>query len=137
MSARPDEALDPTAWLRRAESSLIRPRSGHGVPGVLLEDLCFDAQQAVEKGLNALLVAHEVDFPKTHAIAELITRLNLAGVSLPQNADSAAELTLYAVRTRYPGGPSVTEEDYQAAMQIAEDIIEWVRRQLPGAGDEV
>jgi len=40
----------PVEWLRRAKSNLIRakqPKPG----GVFWEDLCFDAQQAVEKAL--------------------------------------------------------------------------------------
>jgi HEPN domain-containing protein len=131
-----DQALDPKAWLRRAESSLIRARSGCGVPGILLEDLCFDTQQAVEKALKGLLIAHEVTFPKTHAIAELITLLRQEGISLPPDADCAADLTVYAVRVRYPGGPPVTEEDYRAAMQIAEEVVAWVRRDLSGADRE-
>lgn len=71
MTGPADEALDPRAWLKRAESSLACARAGHGVSGVLLEDLCFHAHQAVEKGLKALLIARSIGFPKTHAIARL------------------------------------------------------------------
>jgi HEPN domain-containing protein len=39
------------------------------------DDLCFDAQQAAEKSIKAVLVHREIDFPKTHNIpAEPVTR---------------------------------------------------------------
>jgi len=47
----------PRDWLRRARSNLARAAQGQATPDVLLEDVCFDAQQAVEKSLKALLVA--------------------------------------------------------------------------------
>jgi hypothetical protein len=42
------------AWLQRAESNLEIARWARREK-VLLEDLCFDAQQAAEKALKALL----------------------------------------------------------------------------------
>jgi HEPN domain-containing protein len=130
MSAGPDEVFDAQAWLKRAESNLARARVGHGITGVVLEDLCFDAQQAAEKALKALLIARRIEFPKTHAIAELITLLVQANVSVPKSIECAADLTLYAVRTRYPGGPAITEEDYQDAVLTAENAVAWVKREL-------
>ena len=43
---------DQREWLRRARSNLARSSQGQVTPDVLLEDACFDAQQAVEKALN-------------------------------------------------------------------------------------
>ena len=58
---------DPREWLNRARSNLVRARRGEA--GVYLEDLCFDAQQAAEKAVKAVLVAHKVDFPYVHDLA--------------------------------------------------------------------
>ena len=44
---------DPREWINRARSNLIK--AANRVPGVYLEDLCFDAQQAAEKAVKALL----------------------------------------------------------------------------------
>ena len=41
-------------WLKRARSSLERTKIGKVSQGILYEDLCFDAQQAVEKSLKAI-----------------------------------------------------------------------------------
>jgi len=43
------------AWLRRAESNLHIAHLGKA-QGVFLEDLCFEAQQAAEKAMKALLI---------------------------------------------------------------------------------
>jgi HEPN domain-containing protein len=42
-------------WLQRAESNLEIARRARGEK-VFLEDLCFEAQQAAEKALKALLI---------------------------------------------------------------------------------
>jgi hypothetical protein len=47
-------------WRIRALSNLDRARAGKIQNTILYEDLCFDCQQAVEKSLKALLVAHDV-----------------------------------------------------------------------------
>jgi len=51
---------DPREWLRRARSNLARSSQGQVAPDVLFEDACFNAQQAVEKALEALLVLRGV-----------------------------------------------------------------------------
>lgn len=52
---------DPREWLTRARSDLALARAHP--EGVLLEDLCFHAQQAAEKTIKAALVQHEIEFP--------------------------------------------------------------------------
>ena len=42
---------DPFEWLNRAKSNLERAKSDIRLTGVYLEDLSFDAQQAVEKSI--------------------------------------------------------------------------------------
>ena len=36
-------------WLQRAKSNMARAKAGRVSPEILYEDLCYDAQQAVEK----------------------------------------------------------------------------------------
>ncbi len=52
---------DPVEWLNRAKSNLERAKMA--IPGVYLEDLCFDAQQAAEKAVKALLFGGESRSP--------------------------------------------------------------------------
>ncbi len=61
---------DPHEWLNRARSNLIQAKGVRR--GVYLEDLCFQAQQAVEKALKALLLHRGTYFPYVHDIARLV-----------------------------------------------------------------
>jgi HEPN domain-containing protein len=116
---------DPREWLNRARSNLIRAKAE--APGVYLEDLCFDAQQATEKALKVLLIHRGVTFPYVHDLAELITLLQQAGEAIPEAVKEAARLTRFAVVTRYPGvSEPVTREEYQGAVAIAERVVRWV-----------
>ena len=124
-----DERTDlgsPKGWLRRAKSNLIRAKQPKHEE-VFWEDLCFDAQQAVEKSLKALLVFHKIPFRFVHDIAELLTVLEQNGLSLPEQIRAAAELSDYAVEARYPGPMEpVTEDEYKEAVKIAEMVVSWV-----------
>ena len=64
-------AGSPVDWLRYALSDLEFARITPP-PNVLLEVLCFHTQQAVEKALKAVLIAHGIPVPKTHSIRMLI-----------------------------------------------------------------
>ena len=125
----------PSEWFRRAKSNLIRAEQPRP-EGVCWEDLCFDAQQAVEKALKALLVHHNIPFRHVHDIAELLTLLEQDGLSLPEDVRLAAGLSDYAVAARYPGPmESVTEEEYQEAVALSATVLRWVG-QLLGPGRE-
>ena len=120
---------DPREWLRRARSNLARSSQGQVTPDVLFEDACFDAQQAVEKALKALLVSRGVQVPRTHAISELLTMLVDLGFDIPAEVHEASALTDYAVAARYPG-PSepVLVEDYERAVTVATAVVSWASR---------
>ena len=68
------EPGEPGDWLRHAWSDLDLARVGQN-SRILLEDLCFHAQQAAEKALKAVLVFRSVPFPKTHNIRTLMDLL--------------------------------------------------------------
>jgi HEPN domain-containing protein len=114
-------------WLKRARSNLERAKMGKVTQGILYEDLCFDAQQAVEKSLKAILVKLNQPFPKTHSIGILLKLIEEAGVEIPKNINQAKLLTTYAVDARYPGDyEPVSKEEYEEALKIAEDVFKWL-----------
>ncbi len=118
------EPGEPGDWLRHAWSDLELARVGRN-SRILLEDLCFHAQQATEKALKAVLVFRSAPFPKTHNIRTLMDLLP-EGMNIPEEAKGAASLTDYAVLTRYPGDlEPVTEEEYLEAVRIAETVVRW------------
>jgi len=113
-------------WLKRARSNLERARAGKVSEEILYEDLCFDAQQAVEKALKALLVKLNKPFPKTHSIGMLLKLVEEAGVKIPEDINRSKVLTDYAVDARYPGiYEPISEDEYKEAFKLAEDVFEW------------
>jgi len=116
-------------WLRRAKSNLERAKLGKASDDILYEDLCFDCQQSAEKAIKALLISMDKKFPPTHSLARLLELVSDAGVKIPENIKEAVDLTEYAVTTRYPGGREpVTQEEYEAALKIAEEVFIWVTK---------
>jgi HEPN domain-containing protein len=91
---------DPREWLNRARSNLIQARFRQ--PDVYLEDLCFQAQQAAENALKAILLHRELAFPSTHDLSHLIGIFAGHGLHVPDVILDAADLSQYAVVTRYP-----------------------------------
>lgn len=106
-------------------------RAQHKIPGVYLEDLCFDAQQASEKALKALCLQRGITFPYVHDLAALLTLIEEEEIPVPSDVRQAARLTRYAVVTRYPGlADPVTGEEYEQAVSIAEGVVEWVETMI-------
>lgn len=117
---------DPRSWLRRARSNLARARIGRLNPEILLEDSCFDAQQAAEKAIKAVLVSRNAEFPKTHVLVRLLDLVERAGVDVPPGIREAEVLTDFATHTRYPGGgEDVDESEYGEAVLLAERVVRW------------
>jgi len=129
MSPDPERADAPLRWLANARADLALAR----VPlpeGGLYEHLCFHAQQAAEKALKAVLHANGVEYPFTHNVQLLIDLLP-AGLTAPQTILAAADLTPYAVTTRYPGEVEpVTAEERAEAVRIATIVVQWAEALL-------
>lgn len=118
-------------WLQRAKSNMARAKAGKVSSEILYEDLCYDAQQTVEKALKALCILHEILFPKTHDIVYLMELLEKRSVPIPEDVYKARILTGYAVETRYPGEyEPVNEDDYVNAVALAEKVVKWVENRM-------
>jgi HEPN domain-containing protein len=126
--SRPDRTA--AEWLRRARSNLARAKQDKP-EDVLYEDLCFDAQQAVEKALKALLVSRGIAFRFVHDIGELMETISRGGIDVPEELRDAAELTGFAVEARYPGPfEAVSEDEWRRAVALAEAVFSWVEMTL-------
>ena len=116
-------------WLSRADSNLRIARLGKA-EGIFLEDLCFEAQQAAEKALKALLIHLSGEYPKVHAFTLLLERLEQY-VPVPDSVQEVVELTDYAVQMRYPGDYyPVTDAEYERALELAERTLNWAWSQV-------
>ena len=120
---------NPAEWLNRARSNLAIAKNR--IPDAYLEDLCFEAQQAVEKAIKAILIAHGIDFPYVHDLARLLSLLEENGECLPDTVRQSTALTPYAVLTRYPAPiRPVTLEEYNLTVEIAETVVRWAESRL-------
>ena len=120
-------------WLRRAKSNLACAKTGRVFQDILYEDLCFNAQQAVEKALKSLCIIHEIVFSRTHDISYLIELLEKGNIHIPDEVQQSKLLTDYAVEARYPGGyEPVDEEEYETAVEIAEITVNWIEGRING-----
>ena len=120
---------DPREWMNRAKSNLVLARNR--LPNVYLEDLCFDAQQAAEKAIKAFLIQLDLCFPYTHDLTGLLTLVEGAGRKVPEDVKRAGTLSDYAIESRYPGlAEPVTQEEYERAISTAEEVVQWVEREL-------
>ncbi len=128
----PADPTDPHAWLTRAYSNLRLAEKGRG-KDVMLEDLCFNAQQAAEKALKAACLFKGLDFPKTHSLVRLMDILESSGIAIPETVKSADILTQYAVQARYPGPvEEVTMEEYKEAVALASKVVFWAEAFISG-----
>jgi len=96
-----------------------------------LEDLCFEAQQAAEKAMKAVMIRRNIEFPYVHDLARLLSLLEEEGEEIPGVVRKAEELTRYALVTRYPGiARPVSEQEYAEAVVLAEAVMQWAEEQL-------
>ena len=126
---------DPREWLNRARCDLALARME--APGIYLEDLCFHAQQAVEKALKVLLIHYHVAFPYVHDLARLLTLLDEAGEPIPDDIRDAAQLTSFAVLARYPGiAAPISHERYKQGISLGERVVRWAEERLLSDRDD-
>ncbi len=107
-------------WLDRAQEDFGVAQHLLKV-GRYLNAVGFHSRQAAEKLLQALLVHHQIEFPKTHNIGELLDLVGPANASLAESLRGATGLSRYGAQTRYPG--DLPELTIQAAALAVEQAV--------------
>jgi HEPN domain-containing protein len=117
------------SWIDRAKSSLEMAKTRVSNL-VYYEDLCYQAQQAAEKGIKGLLIYYNVEPQFTHNLGLLLNELE-EKTEIPENVKEITKLTKYAVQTRYPGEyDDITKENYEEGIKIAAMFLEWVQNKI-------
>ncbi len=93
--------------------------------------ICFHTQQAAEKYIKAYLLWQEIEFPKTHALEDLILLAAQKDISFLEFKEQLVELTPYAVEIRYPEFGEPLLEDAKNAIEIIEKFKEFILEKLP------
>ncbi len=107
-------------WLRKADADYDLAQylldEGTAFPNAI----AFASQQAAEKYLKAWLVWHQVVFPKTHDLEEILNLIETVDAALAGSLRDVIVLTPYGVEMRYPGDrPDATSEAAREALQLA------------------
>ncbi len=91
----------------------------------------FHCQQAAEKFLKALLTRHQVEFPKTHDLGQLLDLVAAVEPQLAQSLSEVIALNPYGVAARYPGdAPGITADEASSAVLLAGTVRERIRAAL-------
>jgi len=94
------------------------------------DTVCFHAQQCVEKYLKALLVALEIQFPRTHDV-EVLVLLVPKSIRINLTVEQQRRLTEYASMTRYPGSYEIISlSEARQAVKLAQRIQQRIRKLL-------
>ncbi len=118
-------------WMDKAEADygLIVHLISEDTP--FLAAVGFHAQQAVEKFLKAFLVNHQIEFPKTHNLGEILNLVAAIDVPLADSLRNVTVLNPFSVDVRYPGDiPEMTPEDAKRAVDLASKVREAIRYAL-------
>jgi HEPN domain-containing protein len=116
-------------WVAKAESDLLNIRNNLAAEVVPWDTVCYHAQQAAEKLLKALLVQHGFRPPRTHDLVVLLDQCVELDPSLAILEADCRELTVHAVRPRYPE-PSYWPDEtkgrrsFEAALRVRAAVLE-------------
>jgi HEPN domain-containing protein len=120
-------------WIKRAKGSLKIPKTFINITTdteFYYEDLCYQAQQAVEKALKGFLIYFEAEPEFTHNIETLLEEL-VKFTEIPAHIREAIDLTKFAILTRYPGEyEEITKEKYEKSVKTAQDCLDWVENTI-------
>ncbi len=125
--------LEYEIWLEFAADDLKMAQLALGEE--LYNQVCFHADQCVEKTLKAIYIHQGKPYPRTHKLADLLSHLpkkELKGLH-----EQIADLDRFYIPTRYPDalpGSLVdsmpSEDDAREAMETAETVFKQVRGKL-------
>ena len=120
-------------WLGHASDDLeLAESAAREGRRAFVRDAAFHCQQSAEKALKAFLTWHDEPFPRIHDLEDIGARCVKVDASLQTVVDTAAQLSQYAWRFRYPGEPyEPTAEEVRQAVQCAHETFEAVLSRLP------
>ena len=115
MSAASDHAFE---LLEKADNDLIAAQATVST-GRAFDTVCFHCQQIVEKCLKAVLAWHDMDYPWTHDLREIVA---LVKPFMPIMADYERRiigLNPFAVAIRYSGVEYPSQEETDDSLELA------------------
>ena len=117
-------------WLDFAAMDLEAAQFLFDMRPVPVEIICYHCEQAAEKLLKAVLVAADIEPPKTHDLIQLCKKCAELDSAYEVLADACIELSPYGVQVRYPSDLDLNEDDMQYALTMCRRIDKVVREKL-------
>lgn len=117
-------------WFEMAKMDLDAAEYLLNMRPVPIEIICYHCEQSAEKMLKGVLVANNIEPPKTHDLLQLCKQCSEIDEEYEQFSDSCIELTPYGVQVRYPSGMELDEMDMHCALREARKIFEFVTETL-------
>jgi HEPN domain-containing protein len=132
MTPRPQEHLFDKQYalelLKIAEGDLLSAQALNESPKGRRENICFLAQQAIEKSLKAVLVWLQIPFPLVHDAGVLVAKMP-APLTPPLGYDLSV-LTSYATVRRYEESRSALKpESIKAVLEAGQSVLDWAKSQ--------
>lgn len=130
MSEAPDSpAVEAKRWLALALDDILTAQTILGHQDRALRNAAFLAQQAAEKALKAVLIAHQLLVPRVHDLVALARLLPVPVTDL--NEAALEELTEWATQGRYPADlPEAGKHEVARLVQLSMDVVAFVQRAI-------
>ena len=98
------------------------------------DTICFHAQQCAEKYLKGFLTFHEIDFPKTHSLEELVRLYKSIVPSIESEVGDVEILSSYGVEIKYLDEIyyDIPKEDAREAIDLAKRVKAVILKYLEG-----
>jgi len=122
---------DPDAlrYLRIAQADLEEAQRMLALSGFRDSSIGFRLQQACEKALKGWIHAKGGQAPFTHDLAAWLDWLEESGSNMCA-FETIADLSFFAVQTRYDDSVEIRSPDWQLLMQIISSLLQHVQREL-------
>ena len=122
---------DPDAlrYLRIAQADLEEAQRMLALSGFRDSSIGFRLQQACEKALKSWIHAKGGQAPFTHDLVALMDWLEESGSNMSA-FETIADLSFFAVQTRYDDSVEINSPDWQLLVQITSSLLENVQHEL-------
>ncbi len=122
------------AWFKKAENDLINAENTIKMESPPTDTICFHAQQCAEKYLKGFLTFHEIDFPKTHSLEDLVLLCKGVAPNIESELEDIEILSSYGVQVRYPDELyyDIPKDDAQEAIDLAKKVKTVVLKYFEG-----
>lgn len=120
-------------WILKAENDLLNVTNNLQAEQTPWDTVCYHCQQAVEKYIKAVLVAHGQEIPRTHDLEQVYNLIQAWIPHIEEERDELRWLTTYAILSRYPVEVELAptgEDEGLRAHKLAKTIQEVCRDYL-------